>query len=313
MPFRLKNAPSEFQKRMDDIFKHLNFVIVYIDDLLVCSVDMKQHVQHLKTVYELIYSHGLVLSKSKLCWAQTKIEYLGLILSEGEVELQDHVLKKLADFPDEILDKKKLQRFLGCLNYIQQFYENQAKDVRILQRRLSKEIPWNYKMTQVVQIIKQKLQNLPKLHLPDMTLQLIWKTDASNETWVAVLLQKNGPKLEEVCIYTSGCFSDAESRYPSSHKEILAVKNGIKKFRIFLKPVHFIVRTDLKHMKGMLTNHRLLEQGNNRVLRWSLWLDGFDFEIHYKPGKENCLADLLTREASPVKQNDKSNKWLRPP
>jgi hypothetical protein len=109
-------------------------------------------------------------------------------------------------------------------------------------------------MTQVVQIIKQKIQNLRKLYLPDMTLHLILETDASNDTWAAVLLQKNGPKLEEVCIYTSGCFSDTESRYPSSHKEILAVKNGIKKFRLFLKPVHFIVRTDLKHMKGMLSN-----------------------------------------------------------
>jgi hypothetical protein len=313
MPFGLKNAPSEFQKRMDDIFKHLNFVIVYIDDLLVCSVDCKAHVQHLKVVYDLLYKHGLVLSRSKLCWAQTKIEYLGLILSRGEVELQDHILKKLSEFPDEILDQKQLQRFLGCLNYIRQFYENQAKDVRILQKRLSKVIPWNYKMTQAVQIIKQKIQNLPKLYLPDMTLQLILETDASNDTWAAVLLQKNGPKLEEVCIYTSGCFSDTESRYPSSHKEILAVKNGIKKFRLFLKPVHFVVRTDLKHMKGMLSNQRLLEQGNNRILRWSLWLDGFDFEIHYKPGKDNCVADLLTREAAPSKDKDKTIKWLHPP
>jgi hypothetical protein len=116
-----------------------------------------------------------VLSKSKLCWAQTKIEYLGLILSKGEVELQDHVLKKLSDFPDEILDQKQLQRFLGCLNYIRQFYENQAKDVRILQKRLSKALPWNYKMTQAVQIIKQKIQNLPKLYLPDMTCSSLLK------------------------------------------------------------------------------------------------------------------------------------------
>jgi len=73
-------------------------------------------------------------------------------------------------------------------------------------------------MTQAVQIIKQKIQNLPKLHLPDMSFQLILETDASNETWATILLQKNGPKLEEVCIYTSGCFSDTEARYPSSHK-----------------------------------------------------------------------------------------------
>ena len=307
MPFGLKNAPSEFQKRMDDIFRHLSFVIIYIDDLLVCSSDANQHVHHLETIYALLYKHGLVLSKSKLCWMQTKIEYLGLILSQGKIELQDHILKKLTEFPDEILDTKQLQRFLGCLNYIRQFYDNQAKDVRILQHRLSKNIPWSYKMTQAIQIIKQKILHLPSLYLPDMTMKLVLETDASTDTWAAVLLQKNGSKLEEVCMYTSGCFSETEEKYPSSHKEILAVKKGIKKYRMFLKPVHFIVRTDLKHMKGMLSNKRLLEQGNNRVLRWSIWLEGYDFDIEYKPGKENCLADLLTREASPRKE------WHPPP
>jgi hypothetical protein len=133
------------------------------------------------------------LSKSKLCWIQTRIEYLGLILSQGRIELQDHVLKKLTEFPDQILDIKQLQRFLGCLNYIRQFYEQQAKDVKILQQRLSKKYPWNEKMTQAVQIIKQKVLHLPSLCLPDMSMKLILETDASLDTWAAVLLQKNGP------------------------------------------------------------------------------------------------------------------------
>jgi ribosomal protein S7 len=59
---------------------------------------------------------------------------------------------------------------------------------------------------------------------------------------------------------------------------------------------------DLKNMKGMLKNHRLLEQGNNRVLRWSLWLDGYDFVIIYKLGKKNCVADLLTKEGKDILQ-----------
>lgn len=116
MPFGLKNALSEFQKIMDDIFSHLSFVIVYIDDLLICSIDIKSHVLHLKIVYEHLFKHGLVLSETKLCWAKTKIEYLGLILSQGCIELQGHVLKALSEFPDEILDTKQLQRFLGSLN-----------------------------------------------------------------------------------------------------------------------------------------------------------------------------------------------------
>jgi len=51
-------------------------------------------------------------------------------------------------------------------------------------------------------------------------------------------------------------------------------------------------------MVGMLRNKILLEQGNNRILRWSLWLDKFNFYIDYKMGKYNCLGDLLTREAA---------------
>jgi hypothetical protein len=131
---------------------------------------------------------------------------------------------------------------------------------------------------------------------------LIIETDASNETWVVFLLQKSSARQEEVCVYASGCFSDIESKCPSSHKEILAVKNGIKKFKLFLKPIHFTVRTYLKHMKGMLSNQQLLEQGNNIILRWSLWLDGFDFDTQYKPRKVNYIADLLTREAAPAPQ-----------
>jgi hypothetical protein len=118
MPFGLKNAPFEFQKRMDDIFSHLSFVIVYIDDLLICSLDIKSHITHLRIVYDHLFKHGLVLSKTKLCCAKTKIEYLGLIISQGCIELQDHVLKALFEFPDEIMDTKQLHRFLGSLNYI---------------------------------------------------------------------------------------------------------------------------------------------------------------------------------------------------
>ena len=66
-------------------------------------------------------------------------------------------------------------------------------------------------------------------------------------------------------------------------------------------------------MKGMLSNQRLLEQGNNRILRWSLWLDEFDFEIHYKPGKDNYVVDLLTREVAPSKEKTNTIKWLHPP
>lgn len=152
-------------------------------------------------------------------------------------------------------------------------------------------------MTEAVRNIKQKVKHLPALKLPDVQKQLILETDASDTTWAAVLLQKEGKK-EQVCAYASGSFDDTQIKYPSSHKEILAIKKGINRFRLYLKSVRFIVRTDLKHMKGMLSNKRLLEKGSNRILRWAIWLYGYDFEIVYKAGTENYLADMLTREGS---------------
>jgi hypothetical protein len=91
---------------------------------------------------------------------------------------------------------------------------------------------------------------------------------------------------------------------------MLATKNGIKRFRLFLKTVHFTVRTHLKHMKGMLSNQRLLEQGNNIVLSLELMVDGYDFDIEYKLGKDNCIVDLLTREAHPSKHQTKEIKMF---
>ena len=106
-------------------------------------------------------------------------------------------------------------------------------------------------MTQAVRSIKSKISDLPKLKLPDTNLPFILETDASDHTWAAVLLQKHGRK-ELVCAYSSGTFDDTEKKYPSSHKETLVVKRGIKRFRLFLKSVRFIVRTILKHMKSIL-------------------------------------------------------------
>jgi hypothetical protein len=91
---------------MEDIFRDQDFVIVYIDDLLVFSVYMNMHKIHLQKLYDMIYKHGISLSKKKMEFARTKIEYLGLVLSLGKIEMQEHVLKALSEFPDKILEKK---------------------------------------------------------------------------------------------------------------------------------------------------------------------------------------------------------------
>ena len=103
---------------------------------------------------------------------------------------------------------------------------------------------------------------------------------------------------ENVCGYGSGSFKAPELNYPSSHKEILAVKKIVQHFILFLKPVKFVIRTDLKIMPGIFKNENLMAENSSRILKWFIWLSNFDYEIIYKPGYLNCLADMLTRENS---------------
>ena len=101
-------------------------------------------------------------------------------------------------------------------------------------------------MTLAIQQIKAKVLDLPPLSLPQGSGKLIIETYASSHTWGGVLLEALEGK-EHVCGYGSGSFKAAELNYPSSHKEILAIKKIVQHFILFFKPVRFIIRIDFKN------------------------------------------------------------------
>ena len=103
---------------MEYIFREKQWALVFIDDILVCSKNLQDHLKHLQSFYELCFKHGLVLSERKMEIEKTEIEFLGFRIQKGQVILQNHVLQVFSKFPDEITDKTQLQRFLGSLNYI---------------------------------------------------------------------------------------------------------------------------------------------------------------------------------------------------
>ena len=82
---------------------------------------------------------------------------------------------------------------------------------------------------------------------------------------------------------THQSFKNAELNYPSSDKEILVVKWIVNHFKLYLKPLRFIIRTGLKIMPGIFKNENLMAENSSRILKWFLWLQNFDFEIVYKP------------------------------
>ena len=125
MPFGLKRAPSEFQNIMNDIFNNsTKFFIVYIDDVLIFSNSIEEHFQHLRIFLKLLRENGLVIFASKIKLFQTKIKFLGFEIYQGKIKPIQRAIEFANKFPDELKDKNQLQRFLGSLNNIVEFYPN---------------------------------------------------------------------------------------------------------------------------------------------------------------------------------------------
>ena len=165
MPMGLKVAVSKFQERIEAIFFPCKeFVLCYIDDILVYSENVEQHIKHLGLFFECVNNAGLALSLKKctLCTATT--EFLGIEISNGMISLQTHVLTKLSEFPNQFVNRKQLQSFTGCLNWIASHYPLIAKDLiafKTVER--SKEFFWTHDMSLAVQNIKQRCQQLQPL------------------------------------------------------------------------------------------------------------------------------------------------------
>jgi len=132
MPFGLKNAHSEFQNIMNGIFTpYTTFIIVYIDDVLVFSNTIDQHFKHLNIFMSVMERNGLAASASKLLLFQTKIRFLGHNIYQGTIKPIQRELIFADKILDEIKDRKQLQRFLGCLNYVADFFLIIVKSVHL--------------------------------------------------------------------------------------------------------------------------------------------------------------------------------------
>ena len=106
IPFRLKNSPQVFQRKNDKIFSnYLAFIIVYIDDMLICFDNEKDHEKHLNIFITLCKEHRIILSEKKVDIKKKEIEFLGMIIDSESIKLQSHIAKKIKDFLDELRTK----------------------------------------------------------------------------------------------------------------------------------------------------------------------------------------------------------------
>ncbi len=171
LSFGLTNAPATFQTVMNNVLRPVlgKFVLVYLDDILIFSQNMDEHLQHLRTVLQLLRDNHLYAKMSKCVFARTELEFLGHILSGDGLRVDPKKTSAVADWPVP-RDISQLRSFLGMANYFRKFLHHFAQRTMPLTRLLRKENAAVWRWTPDSQAafddIKHALTTAPVLALP---------------------------------------------------------------------------------------------------------------------------------------------------
>jgi len=194
-------------------------------------------------------------------------------------------------------DRKQLQRFLGYLNYVADFFPNLRQTCAPLYNRLRKNPkPWSAQHTEIIQQVKRHVKALPCLGIPHSDAFMIVETDASDIGYGGILKQKLGSQNEQLVRFHSGLWHRPQQKYSTTKKEILAIVLCILKFQDDLFIKKFLLRIDCKSAKELLQKDVQNLVSKQIFARWQAILSAFDFEIEFIKGINNSLPDFLTRE-----------------
>jgi hypothetical protein len=296
MPFGLTNAPATFMSLMNDVLRPLldRCVLPYLDDILVYSKNLDDHLRDLREVLELLRQHQLYAKASKCEFGKTKVEFLGHVITDRGITVDPSKIRAVQEWP-EPKNTSELRSFLGLAGFYMRFVEGFSDTAKPLTDLTGKNTPfvWGEEQFKAFSNLKKKLAQAPVLVNPDPDLPYILHTDASDAATGAVISQDHGRGPQPIA-FLSRKLSPAEQNYPVHDKEMLAIIQALTTWRHYLlgSPHQIKIYTDHHSLRFFSTQPTL----NKRQARWSELIQEFNVQIIYQPGKLNVVADALSRQ-----------------
>lgn len=292
MPMGLCNAPAVFQRLMNTIVTGdmKSFALAYIDDVIIFSKTLDEHLQHLDKVLQKFQDAGLSFKLSKCKFAFRQLKFLVHIVSTAGIKCDESKVAAVRNFPlPETVTA--VRSFIGLVSYYRKFIYRFSWICSPLYNLLSMEKPlWSTQCQEAFNQLKEALCTAPILAFPQKGKEFIVYTDASKVGLSGILCQVQDG-IEKVIEYASKKLTPTESRYHVTELECYAIFWSLGKFEHCLMGVRFQVVTDHKALRSLSS----LQVSNDRLFRWSLKLQKFDFVVQYRPGKLNGNADALSR------------------
>ena len=266
----------------------------YIDDVVVYAGTWEEHLHRIKQLFIRLQEAKLTVNLTKTELGCAHVVYLGHVVGQGHIKPVEAKVEAVTKFPNPA-NRRELMRFLGMAGYYRKFCKNFLLVAEPLTRLLRKDqkFIWDAKCTDAFKKIKGLLMSAPVLMTPNFDKPFMLLVDASDIGAGAVLVQEDRQGVEHPIVYFSQKFNSSQRNYCTSEKEALALVLALQHFDFYLSAAQhpIIVYTD----HNPLTFLKKLKDKNQRLLRWSLLLQGYDLIIKHIPGKDNVLADALSR------------------
>lgn len=294
LAFGIKTAVAGFSRCMDVVLGTdvRDYTINYIDDLLITSTNFPSHLKHLQTIFDKIKEAKMTINITKSAFVRQKVPFLGHILTPQGILMDPDKIAAIKEFPRP-RKLKDLRGFLGICNYYRRFCPYFSDSVKPLRHLLQKQGKWKWgdaEETAFTNIKTRFLKHVILIH-PNPQQKYYLETDSSNYAVGGVLYQQDENKTKGVVTFISKTLLSSQLAYTTTEKELFAIVYAIQRCQLYLHGANFTVRTDHRAL-SFLNQCRFL---NERLSRWLLFLQQFNFNIEYIPGKENKIADILSR------------------
>ena len=303
LPYGTRCAPAHCQRVLDfEIsLNGLNDCCVsFIDDLLIHSANMSDHLRDVARVLDMLKSCGLKAHPDKCTFCSDRIEYLGHLIGAGGLTPHEAKIATIRDLrtPTNVSELKSV---LGFCNYYRVYLPSFSTLCAPLNELLKKGVPWEWTpaRAQAYQALKDGLcqegNGLRRFSTAADVVTTVY-TDWSGVGVGAVLAQKGPDEVEHMVACISRSLNKHERNYSSYAGEMLGAVWAVKTFRQYLHGLHFKICTDHQPLTWLMRTPDL----HGKHARWAMSLQEFDFEIIHRPGAKHQNADVLSRFPQPT-------------
>ena len=303
LPFGVSSAPAIFQRFMSQLLMNVEGVIAFLDDIFIGGETQEEHDERLNRVLRELQKNNVSINKKKSVINTDKLEYLGYVISGDGIRPSPQKLTAILEAPSP-KSVSEVKSFLGMVTYYSRFIPRFSTILAPLYDLLKKDrtFKWSNVEDNAFKTVKAKLSESNFLANFDGDSSVIIEVDASPVGVGCVLMQKI-KGIEQPIYFASKKLSPAELKYSQLDKEALALVFAVSKFKYFLLGRKFVIRTDHKPLLGLFGRDKQIPvNANARVQRWALLLSQYDYDLCFKAGKDNVVADALSR--LPVSDSD---------